>query len=208
MKLTCGKTACQVVGRKPVMICPSSRTFVSTSKKQKQVKNFFGKEEDSSFLEETESSEESAGEESSDKEMVDESKRAMTTIHGAWKAITTPNKEDEVMGKWFGVVSRGRKVPVLHVAKLLHRLLNYEDGPVASVEMECLMAKVGPGDVLQATSFHLPCDIAIFPLEDVISGPRIQARDSRSYQVQGYENLKSLFKIYQTVDKDLLMEAF
>ena len=162
------------------MICPTSRTFVSTSKKQKQVKNFFGKEEDSSFLEETESSEESAGEESSDEEMVDESKRAMATMHGAWKAITPPNKEDEVMSKWFGVVSRGRKVPMLHVAKLLHRLLDYENGPVASVEMECLMAKVWPGDVLQAASFHLPRDIAIFPLQDVISGPRIQARDSRS----------------------------
>ena len=123
MKSTCSKTACQVAGRKPVMICPASSTVASTSKKQKQVKKkFFDKEEDSSFLEETpESSEESAGEESSDNEVVDESKRAMATIHGAWKAISPPNKEDEVMRKWFGVVYRGEKVPMLHVAKLLHR---------------------------------------------------------------------------------------
>ena len=124
MKSTYSKTACQVAGRKPVMICPASSTVVSTSKKQKQVKKKFfdDEEEDSSFLDETpESSEELAGEESSDNEVVDESKRAMATIHGAWKAISPPNKEDEVMGKWFGVVYRGEKVPMLHVAKLLHR---------------------------------------------------------------------------------------
>ena len=153
------------------MICPASSTVVSTSKKQKQVeKKFFdGEEEDSSFLDETpESSEELAGEESSDNEVVDESKRAMATIHGAWRAISPSNKEDEVMGKWFGVVSHGGKVPMLHVAKLLRCLLDDENGPVASVKMECLMAKVGPSDVLQATPFHLPCDIAIFSLQDVI----------------------------------------
>ena len=92
----------------------------------------------------------------------------MTTIQGAWKTISPSNKEDEVMGKWFGVVSHGGKVPMLHVAKLLRCLLDDENGPVASVKMECLMAKVGPSDVLQATPFHLPCDIAIFSLQDVI----------------------------------------
>ena len=94
MKLTCSKTACQVAGRKLVMICPASITVVSTSKKQKQVSKKFFDEEDSSFLEETsESSEESAGEESSDNEVVDKSKRAMATIYGAWKAISPPKKK-------------------------------------------------------------------------------------------------------------------
>ena len=83
------------------MIYPALSTVASTSKKQKQVKKkFFDEKEDSSFLEETsESSQELAGEEPSDNEVVDESKRAMATIHGAWKAISPPNKEDEVMGK-------------------------------------------------------------------------------------------------------------
>ena len=35
------------------------------------------------------------------------------------------------------------------MAKLLRHFLDDENGPVASVEMECLMAKVGSGDVLQ-----------------------------------------------------------
>ena len=163
---------------------------VSTSKKQKQVrKKFFDEEEDSIFLEEpSESSEKSAGEESSDNEVVDESNRAMATIQGAWKAISPLNKEDEVMGKWFGVVYCGGKVLMLHVAILLRRFLDDENGPVVSAEMECNMAKVGSGDVLQATPSHFPRDTAIFPLQDVISGPLLvipEARDSRSYQVQG-----------------------
>ena len=59
-----------MAGRKLVMIYPAG-TVVNTSKKQKLVKKFFD-EEDSSFLEETpESSEELAGEESSDNEVVD-----------------------------------------------------------------------------------------------------------------------------------------
>ena len=96
MKPTCSKTASQVAGRKLVMICPALSTVVSTSKKQKQVKKKFfdNKEEDSSFLEETSgSSEESAGEESSDNEVVDESKRTIATIHGAWKAISPQTKK-------------------------------------------------------------------------------------------------------------------
>ena len=68
--------------------------------------------------------------------MVDESKRAMATIHGAWKAISPPNKEDEVMGKWCGLVYHGGKVPMLDVAKLLCCFLDDENGPVASVEMD------------------------------------------------------------------------
>ena len=61
----------------------------------------------------------------------------MATIHGAWKVISPPNKEDKVMGKWFGVLYRGGKVPMLHMAKLI-RFLDDENGPVASVEMESL----------------------------------------------------------------------
>ena len=52
----------------------------------------------------------------------------MATIHGAWKAISPPNKEDEVMGKWFGVASHGGKVPMLHVAKLLRHFVDDENG--------------------------------------------------------------------------------
>ena len=40
------------------------------------------------------------------------------------------------------VVYHGGKVPMLHVTKLLSCFLD-ENGPVTSVEMECLMAKVG-----------------------------------------------------------------
>ena len=36
-KSTYSKTACQVAGGKPVMICPASSKVVSTSKKQKQL---------------------------------------------------------------------------------------------------------------------------------------------------------------------------
>ena len=36
---------------------------------------------------------------------------------------------------------RGRKIPMLHVGKLLLHFLDDENGPVASVETEFLMAK-------------------------------------------------------------------
>ena len=90
---------------------------------------------------------------------------------------------------------------MLHVGKLLLHFLDDENGPVASVEIECLMAKAE--SVLQ--------DVISKCCMCVVSGPLLvipKARDSRLYQVQGYENLKSLFKIYQTIDKDLLMETF
>ena len=72
-----------------------------------------------------------------------------------------------------------------------------ENGPMTSVEMECLMAEVESGDVLQAMWFHLPHDIVIFPLQDVISGPLLvipKASHSRLYQVQCYEEEGKLGK--------------
>ena len=186
MKSTCSKTACQVAGRKPVMICPASSTVLSTSKKQKQVKKFFDEDQKDSSLEEiSKSSEGSAGEESSDNEEVDDSKRAMATIHGAWKAISPPNKEDEVIGKWFGVVYRGGKVPILHVAKLIPRFLDDENGPVASVEMECLMAKVG---------LEMFCKLLHFTYHEILPFFQFKMSSQDHYQLSQKQGIQGHIK--------------
>jgi len=79
--------------------------------------------------------------------------------------ISPPVKEEDIIGKWFGVVYRTEKfAPALYVAKALKRFLADENGIVECLQMECLLPKVGSGNILIATPKHLPPDIGMFSL--------------------------------------------
>ena len=175
MKSTCSKMACQVAGKKPTMIRPATSTVTSSRKllliDDDEVDDDDDDDNDDDdddnndddYLSEeiSENSDDPENGESFDDE-IDESKNVIATIHKAWRELNPPHKEVDIIGKWFGVVYRGGKKPMLHVAKVIRRFLDDEDGHVTSVEMECLMAKVGSGDVLQASPDHLGRDISIF----------------------------------------------
>ena len=91
---------------------------------------------------------------------------------------------------------------MLHVAKVLMRELYDVEGPVKSIQLECLMPKIGPGNVLKAPPAHLP-DRDFFPFHDIIYGPMevtAKARDDRAYVVKDYEQLKSHFEIVKAAD--------
>ena len=89
---------------------------------------------------------------------------------------------------------------MLHVAKVLMRELYDVEGPVKSIQLECLMPKVGSGNVLKAPPAHLP---DFFPFHNIIYGPMEvtpKARDGRAYFVKDYEQLKSHFEIVKAAD--------
>ena len=86
-----------------------------------------------------------------------------------------------------------------------------KDGPLKSIQLECLMPKVGSRNTLKAfytpehkayTPEHLP-DIGCVPLGDIIYGPlnvTPKARESRAYEVEDYDNLKRHFDIVKKVN--------
>ena len=95
---------------------------------------------------------------------------------------------------------------MLYVAKVLKRELFDVDGPVKSIQLDCLMPKIGSGNVLKAPPQHLQ-DIDFFPVHDIICGPldvTPKPRESRAYVVKDYDRVKSHFETLKNINlKDI-----
>jgi len=143
MRSVCGKAACRINGIKPVMIFPAVSTQTA-----KRIKNISEDETDeesncsSNDSETTDSNGCSQIAESDDDDddngspltSVDPKEIAISCARRTWKMISPPVKEEDIIGKWFGVVYRTEKfAPALYVAKALKRFLADENGIV-----ECL----------------------------------------------------------------------
>ena len=211
MKSVCSKAACQIDGKRPVMICPATSTATNPLSKPKRKLEDSSSEEDDDDSDDVESS--SSGDDLetddyNDDDVIDEVEdspltKAISVVKEAWKSVSPPISEGNIIGKWYGVVYRGGKMPMLYVAKVLRRFLTDENGPVDKLEMECLMPKYGSGNILQAGPSHLPPDISQFALHDIIKGPLIVipiVRMSRSFEVKDYDELKSHFQVTRSVD--------
>lgn len=189
------------------MIRPATATCISRNSTRKDTE--IEEEEDETDL--SMSITDDSDSESEGHEKEEEEKYVTKVIYQAWKALSPPNTEADIVGKWFGVVYHGGKKPMLHVAKVMKRFLQDEDGAVDSVKMECLMAKVGSGNVLKAIPSHLAKDTSFFKLDEVIHGPLVvtpKVRDSRLYEVKEYEKLKELFQIYLKLDRQELLKNY
>jgi len=88
-----------------------------------------------------------------------------------WKYLSPPNKEEDLIGKWFTVCLKGKKSESLFISKFVSRFLIDEDGPVECLIMHSLKTKIGPGTILEDNPAHLPPDESRFDLCDVIAGP-------------------------------------
>ena len=76
----------------------------------------------------------------------DDISAALKELSDAWKKISPPYPESEIVGKWYAVEFRGkRRRGQLMIAKLLNRFLDDEGGPVDKLRMRCLKSKVGSG---------------------------------------------------------------
>ena len=96
---------------------------------------------------------------------------------------------------------------MMYVEKLQNRFLVGKDGPVKSVLMECFQPKVGSGNDFKATPKHIP-DIDNFPVKNNICGPLDvipKERDSETFIVSAYEELKEHFAIIKTIDVDAII---
>ena len=91
-----------------------------------------------------------------------------------WDEFGSHVPENHLIGRYFAVIYYAdllKKKPKLFVGKLNHRFLKECNGPVESLQLECLKLAVGAPTILEETPAHLERDISVFAVHDVITGP-------------------------------------
>jgi len=137
----------------------------------------------------------------------DEEENTNTILKSTWISLSPPVMEECIVGKWYGCIC-GEKKTQLYVAKVEKRFLVDEDGPVDTISMRCLKPKTGSGITLTDTPKHLPPDISQFPLHNIIFGPLEvipRIRDSSSFDVPKYQELKEHFLIVAKLDRKVIL---
>ena len=157
---------------------------------------------DDSIEEETEEEIIESEEEVSSVEKSDEER-----LKDLWESLSPPISESEVTQKWYGVVYEQQKKNYLYVGKALRRFLVDADGPVTSIQIECLKQHVGTEPILESIPPHLPRDIYECPIYNIIEGPLVVAPlKGDKWHVPDYNNLKEIFKKTVKLDRKQIAE--
>ena len=135
----------------------------------------------------------------------DERYQCECVIKEAWKSLSPPVPEDDIIGKWYAVLWADKRSCQLYIAKVLRRFLEDKRGPISNIQMRCLKLKVGSGTILEDTAAHCP-DIQMFPLCDIIAGPLdVIPRKGRLFDVTKYEwIMKEHFPNVINIDRSAL----
>ena len=153
LKSTCSKASCKVDGKRPAMILAAAA--VAPIAKRKVVQKYESETEESDLdFSEADETDDDDGDSCNSSDGCDDGEVAATNLlKETWSFLKPPTAEEDILGKWFGVVYRTKRSSVLLVGKVL-RLVD-EDGPVESIEFRCLKPKSGSGTDLQDTPDHL-----------------------------------------------------
>ena len=141
LKSTCSKASCKVDGKRPAMILAAAAIAPMT--KRKVVRKQQSHSEDSSDdLDSDLSEDDETVSDDVEDDGSDSSEAAATKmLKETWGFLKPPTIEDDILGKWFGVIYCTKRSSVLLVGKVLQRFLVDEDGPVDSLEFRCLKPK-------------------------------------------------------------------
>ena len=75
-------------------------------------------------------------------------------MQSTWDSLSPPTKEEDLIGKWYGVTSESKKSSMVIIGKILRHFLMDKEGPVESLEIWCLKNKVGSGTIPDDTPPH------------------------------------------------------
>ena len=217
LKSVCGKAGCQVDGKKPEMILPAKPTIkrrrICDNLDQSDESDMEFYESDVSDIDdgdENEDLEDYSNEDETDDEMdemdelEDEFNQAKKAVQRAWISLSLPNKEDDLLGKWYGLIYASKKQNMFFIGKVLSRFLEDKNGPVESIEFHCLKPKVGSGEILEDTPPHLSSYNDTIPIKDIIVGPlQVEPQRGTKYLVKDYEKLVKHFKLVSDLDRNL-----
>ena len=77
----------------------------------------------------------------------------------------------DVLNKWYACAYQIKNKLQLFIVKSIERFLHYENVQLAALSIDCLKPPVGSGNILESIPSHLPCDIGVFPFQDIFYGP-------------------------------------
>ena len=199
MRSVCSKAGCRVGGRKPEMILPAASAM-----QKKVAKSLFQESHDSEYDEDI-SSEESDNNTTMETEDEDEPedplKLSKEKLLTAWKSINPPVKEDDIVGKWYGVIYETKRSSRLFVAKVVRRFLSDHSGPAESLEMRCLKPRVGSETILEDTPAHL-ADLSVFSIQDIICGPlNVMPLKGAKFDVPDLNDLVEHYKLVAKLNR-------
>ena len=122
-----------------------------------------------------------------------------------WDSLSPPNKDKDLVGKWYGVAFEKKRSNMLFIGKILKRFLEDEEGPVESLEIRCLKNKIGSDTILGDTPAHCS-DISLFSLENFIYGPLevIPVRGNK-INVPDYPLVLKHFNSVKNIDRSIML---
>ena len=92
----------------------------------------------------------------------------------------------------------------MYVGRAIQRFLVHENGKIGYLQIDCLKLHTGSGTVLESVPEHLPSDIYLCPVHNVIHGllKMIPLRNNR-WNVIDNEKVKKIFsKIFSVGHKE------
>ena len=160
-----------------------------TGKKEKVIDMSSESETDEDIMSETD--EEEIEDDNDEEEMIN-----------TWKALNLPNKEENVVQKWYACIYETKKKNHLYIGKAVKRFLDDKEGPVNGLEIECLKPHVGTGNVLESVPEHLERDVDVFPAYCIIDGPlHVIPLKGGKWEISEYTNLKEKFERVEKMDR-------
>ena len=180
-----------------------AKTRIAKQSKKKK------KDEDESEIEEETEEEVMVEESSEDESMESESEDSVTDeeyLRALWKSLRPPTKENEILQKWFGVVYTNKKKSYLYSGKATKRFLEDENGLVSAIEIDCLKPHVGNEPILESIPAHLPRDLYMCPLHNIIFGPLVVSPPKgEKWHIPTYHTLKEQFEDIVKIDREKLV---
>ena len=120
------------------------------------------------------------------------------------ESLILPACESDVLNKWFACVYQIKNKPCLFIGKSIKRFLHDENGLIAASSIGCLKPPAGSGNILECIPSHLPCDIDVFPFQDIFYVEVLWAnKESQVRCSRIAKNMRCFCKNYNHQEKQL-----
>ena len=120
----------------------------------------------------------------------------------------SPYKSD-VWNKWFTCAYQVKNKLRLLIEKLIKRFQHDENGPIAALNIDCLKAPIGSGNIVESMPLHLPHDIGVFPFQDIFYGLiEVFPMNNGRWSIPELSKIRCFWKRVITIDRNKLSQTF